>query len=69
MRKDSTWRFTMLGTIFSLLAVLIVVQLVRIQLNPEQVSHFLGQSDLYAGEWRTIKPTRESGVPLNQHAV
>ncbi len=58
MRKDSTWRFTMLGTIFSLLAVLIVVQLVRIQLNPEQVSHFLGQSDLYAGEWRTIKPTR-----------
>lgn len=58
MRKDSTWRFTMLGTVFSLLAVLIVVQLVRIQLNPEQVSHFLVQSDLYAGEWRTVKPSR-----------
>lgn len=58
MRKEGVWRYTLLGTFFSLLAILIMVQLVRIQLNPEQVSHFLGQSDLYAGEWRTIKPKR-----------
>ncbi|MCK4977538.1 MAG: penicillin-binding protein 2 [Anaerolineales bacterium] len=58
MRNEGVWRYTLLGTLFSLLAVLIMVQLVRIQLNPEQVSHFLGQSDLYAGEWRTVIPRR-----------
>lgn len=58
MKIEYIWRYTLLGTVFSILGVMIMVQLVRIQLNPEQVNHFLEQSDLYAGEWRAVIPGR-----------
>jgi len=58
MTLESPWRYTLLGTFFTLLAVAIVGQMVRIQLNPEQVAYFIEQGNLNAGEWRTIYPPR-----------
>lgn len=58
MIVNQMWRYTFLGTLFSLLAIAIVVQMVRIQTNPEQVAHFLEQSTLYEGEWHEVKPAR-----------
>ncbi len=58
MIVNHAWRYTFLGTLFSLLAFVIVVQMVRIQTNPEQIAHFLEQSAIYEGEWREIRPAR-----------
>jgi cell division protein FtsI/penicillin-binding protein 2 len=58
MNTTNVWRFNLLGTLFTLLAGLIVVQMVRVQLNPEQVAHFRGQRDDLEGEWRTVYPKR-----------
>ncbi|MGD9092158.1 MAG: penicillin-binding protein 2 [Anaerolineales bacterium] len=58
MSSLNVWRFNLLGTLFTLLAGLIVVQMVRVQLNPEQVAHFRGQRDDLKGEWRTVYPKR-----------
>lgn len=58
MRESSVWRFNLLGTLFTVLAGVIVVQMVRVQLNPEQVAHFRGQREDLRGEWRTVYPKR-----------
>lgn len=58
MKGENVWRYTLLGTLLSLFAILIVGQLIRIQLNREQVERFLEQGQLYAGEWRTYHPAR-----------
>ncbi len=58
MKNEHVWRYTVLGTLLTVLAVVIILQLVRIQLNPEEVQHFRAQSGKYAGTWQTIKPTR-----------
>ncbi|HSF80136.1 MAG TPA: penicillin-binding protein 2 [Anaerolineales bacterium] len=58
MNTESTWRFTFLATLYSLIAIIIIGQLFRIQTNPEQIAHFLEQSKIYEGEWRPIKPAR-----------
>ncbi len=58
MKPDNVWRYTLLGTIFSLLAVFIVWQMFRIQLDSERVKKFIAQGDLYSGEWHTYFPAR-----------
>ncbi len=58
MKVEHIWRYTLLGTLLSLLAILIIGQIIRIQLNREQVQRFLEQGQLYAGEWRTVYPAR-----------
>ncbi len=58
MISENVWRYTLLGTIFSLLAVAIVGQMVRIQLNPEQVAYFKEMWDANLGDYRTIYPAR-----------
>jgi len=58
MNTEGSWRYTFLTTLYSLLAIFIIVQLVRIQTNPEQVAHFLEQSRLFDGDWRPVKPAR-----------
>ena len=40
MNTDHVWRYTLLGTFFSILAAAIIGQMIRIQLDPEQVAHF-----------------------------
>jgi cell division protein FtsI/penicillin-binding protein 2 len=58
MMSENVWRYTLLGTIFTLLAVAIVGQMVRIQLNPEQVAYFKEKWDANLGDYRTMYPTR-----------
>ena len=60
MRANSetiTWRYNVVGVLFGFVAVMIVAQILRIQLSP-QAQTFREQGDMYAGEWRTIKPAR-----------
>ena len=58
MMSENVWRYTLLGTVFTLLAVAIVGQMVRIQLNPEQVNYFRKQWQSNLGDYRTVTPTR-----------
>jgi cell division protein FtsI/penicillin-binding protein 2 len=43
--------------LFGFIALMIVAQILRIQLSP-QAHIFREQGDIYAGEWRTVKPPR-----------
>jgi cell division protein FtsI/penicillin-binding protein 2 len=60
MRASSetlTWRYNVVAMLFGFVALMIVAQLLRIQLSP-QAQTFRLQGDIYAGEWRTVKPAR-----------
>jgi len=41
MKSEHVWRYTLLGTVISVLAAFVVWQTIRIQLNPEQVQRFI----------------------------
>lgn len=58
MNSDHFWRYTLLGTFFTVMAFAIVAQMVRIQLDPAQAEHFRAQKELYDEEWRTVYPAR-----------
>ncbi len=58
MTLEYPWRYTLLGTFFTLMAVAIVGQMVRIQLNPQQVAYFTERGNINAGEWRVVYPPR-----------
>jgi cell division protein FtsI/penicillin-binding protein 2 len=51
------WRYNLVGMLFGFVALMIVAQILRIQLSP-QAQIFRDQGDIYAGEWRTVKPAR-----------
>lgn len=51
------WRYNLVGMLFGFIALMIVAQILRIQLSP-QAHIFREQGDIYAGEWRTVKPAR-----------
>ena len=58
MSSDHAWRYTLLGTLFSLFAAVIVGQIVLIQTNPEQANLFREQGAAYAGGLHTVYPAR-----------
>ncbi len=58
MKIEHSWRYTLLGTFFSLVAVLIIAQLVRIQTTPDQVAFLKEQARIYGKEWKTFYPAR-----------
>ena len=47
MKPDHIWRYTLLGTVFSVLAVFILWQTIRIQLDKESVQRFIDQGNSY----------------------
>jgi cell division protein FtsI/penicillin-binding protein 2 len=51
------WRYNLVGMLFGFIALMIVAQILRIQLSP-QAHIFREQGDIYAGEWRIVKPAR-----------
>ena len=57
MELEQSWRYTTLGILFSALAAFVVLQMVRIQTSP-QAEVFRSQGEVYAGNWRTVKPAR-----------
>jgi cell division protein FtsI/penicillin-binding protein 2 len=58
MNSDHVWRYTLLGTLFSVLAGAIILQMLRFQLNPKEVEVFKGESRSYAGDWIPVIPAR-----------
>lgn len=58
MKGENIWRYTLLGTVISVLALFIVWQTIRIQLNPEMVDKFNAQAAAYARPAKTIYPAR-----------
>lgn len=58
MMGEHVWRYTLLGTIFSLLAFAIVGQMARIQLNPELVKYLMEVRKENLGTYRMINPAR-----------
>jgi cell division protein FtsI/penicillin-binding protein 2 len=58
MSGDRTWRYTLIGTALSLLAGLILIQLVRIQLNPEEIGYFKDLADMHARTPQKVVPPR-----------
>ncbi len=57
MKRQYQIRSLSLAVIFSILAVLIVLQMLRIQASPEAAT-FLQQADRYAGKYTTLFPER-----------
>jgi cell division protein FtsI/penicillin-binding protein 2 len=51
------WRYNLVGMLFGFVGLLIGAQILRIQLS-SQAHIFREQGDIYAGEWRTVKPAR-----------
>ena len=56
-REHIAWRYALLGTFFTLAALAILVQLVRIQVDPRKTS-FLNQGEVLGKEWKTYYPAR-----------
>jgi cell division protein FtsI/penicillin-binding protein 2 len=55
--ENLSWRYNVVGVLFGFVALMIVAQILRIQLSP-QAQTFREQGDIYAGEWRTVEPSR-----------
>jgi cell division protein FtsI/penicillin-binding protein 2 len=58
MNEGTTWRYTFLGAIITILPVMIVLQLVRIQTNPKQLEDLLEANEPYLCTNRTFYPAR-----------
>ncbi len=58
MRKQFFWRSQAVAVLFTFLGFLVIAQVVRIQSSPEAAEYLRQQSDRYAGELRTLYPTR-----------
>jgi cell division protein FtsI/penicillin-binding protein 2 len=58
MKPEHVWRYTLLGTVFSILAVFIMWQTIRIQLDKEKVQRFIDQGNSYIYNWHTYYPAR-----------
>jgi cell division protein FtsI/penicillin-binding protein 2 len=58
MGNDRFWRYTLIGTILTVLAGIILIQLFRLQMNPEEVGYFKDQGDGYARVPQMVVPPR-----------
>jgi len=58
MNPEHSWRYTLLGTFFTLIGILIVGQLVRFQTNSQQATVFREKGVFYEGGYRTFFPAR-----------
>ncbi len=57
MNNSIQWRFSTIAFSFTLVGVVVFLQLVRIQFSP-QVEDFREQGNSYSGFWRTVYPAR-----------
>lgn len=58
MNGESTWRYTLLGILVSVLPLLIVLKMVFIQTNPGQIEALLNQQKIYSGQMQVFRPAR-----------
>jgi cell division protein FtsI/penicillin-binding protein 2 len=55
---SKSWRYPFVGALLAVLPLLIMVQMVRIQVDPEQVERLMAQSRYWSWERRVIEPAR-----------
>jgi len=55
---ELSWRYSFLGAVVLVLPLLVMLQLIRIQTNPEWVEKLLAQSEYWENEQKTIVPPR-----------
>lgn len=58
LHKDFAWRYMLMGAVMSVMPILIIFQMVRIQTNPAHVEYLRQQSSTYSGMVQTIIPPR-----------
>lgn len=57
-QQDQTWRFSLVGAIFCVLPLLIVIQMVRIQVDPVQAARLIEDVQRFETAQKTIIPPR-----------
>lgn len=68
MRQQYVWRSTLLNGILALIAVLVILQMVRIQASAEAEA-FRAQADAFKGGFRTFYPERGEIYDRNGHLL
>lgn len=58
IEQGRTWRYSLLGAVLFVLPVLIVLQMVRIQADPQKVQEFKDRSSYWSNERRVMNPAR-----------
>jgi cell division protein FtsI/penicillin-binding protein 2 len=58
MKNENIWRLNLLGGLFSLIALVVIAQLVRVQFDTDQGKKLEDQWKLHQGSWRTVFPAR-----------
>src|SRR5690606_9401940 len=58
LHKEFAWRYMLMGALMSVLPVLIIFQLVRIQTNPAHVEYLRQQGTIHSGMMQTVVPPR-----------
>ena len=58
MKRDRMWRFSFLGYAISILPLIVLFQLLRIQTDKEQIQIFIDQGKRFSGYYHTIEPAR-----------
>lgn len=58
MKPEHTWRYLLSGAVVAILPIFVIVQLFRIQMNPEQIEIFKQQGISYSGYYDEIIPPR-----------
>ena len=58
MKNPHNWRYNLVGALLFILPVLIVLQMLRIKINPQQVDKLISEGKSFSGEYRTLTPAR-----------
>lgn len=55
---DIRWRYSFVGVLVAVVPVLIILQVLRIQVNPEQIERIIEESQVWSVEHRVVVPAR-----------
>jgi cell division protein FtsI/penicillin-binding protein 2 len=58
MKPKNTWRYILVASLVSVLPVLILFQLIRLQTNPDQIKEFKLQGKIWSGASEVLYPPR-----------
>jgi cell division protein FtsI/penicillin-binding protein 2 len=58
MNRESNWRYNFVGAALLILPVLIILQVIRIRINPEVVDNLIAEGKSLSGEYKIVTPAR-----------
>jgi cell division protein FtsI/penicillin-binding protein 2 len=58
MMREPLWRYNLIKSLLFVLPILIVLQMVRIKVNPRQVEKIIAEGKTFSGEYQTVTPAR-----------